>query len=189
MGQVGLQRRQICPRSASFSMIDGKWLSGRRFGNWEFLYCRSPNGHSPPGLPPLAGLSGRNARFDMSDAINTTAPLPSLPGRKPSLAAVHHVSSCKTFRSSWTSQPGRPRVRSRWLSIERKATLRNRSMLITNLLLVPGELARGEINCHLKFFRQIAICRAPLMEPTIDTNDFNFRARFSAVQVLRAVGV
>jgi|GEM_PF-2205068 len=42
LGQVGLQRRQICPRSASFSMIDGKWLSGRRFGNWSFLYCRSP---------------------------------------------------------------------------------------------------------------------------------------------------
>ena len=41
------------------------------------------------GLPPLAGLSGRNARFEISDAIiNTTAPLPSLPGRKPSFAAL-----------------------------------------------------------------------------------------------------
>ena len=37
LGQVGLQRRQICPRSASFSMVDGKWLSGRSLGNWQFL--------------------------------------------------------------------------------------------------------------------------------------------------------
>jgi len=50
--------------------------------------------------------------------------------------SVAHVSSCKTFRSGWTSQPGRPRVRVRWL--------------IPNLPLVPGELARGEINCCLK---------------------------------------
>jgi len=33
LGQVGLQRRQICLRSASFSMVDGKWLSGRCIGN------------------------------------------------------------------------------------------------------------------------------------------------------------
>ena len=38
--------------------------------------------------------------------------------------------------SGWTSQPGRPRVRSRWLT--------------TNLLLLPGELARGEIRSHLE---------------------------------------
>ena len=50
--------------------------------------------------------------------------------------SVADVSSCKTFRSGWTSQPGRPRVRSRRLT--------------TNLPLMPGELARGEIKCCLK---------------------------------------
>ncbi|HQZ68697.1 MAG TPA: hypothetical protein PLY87_26600, partial [Planctomycetaceae bacterium] len=35
-------------------------------------------------------------------------------------------------RSGWTSQPGRPRVRVRWL--------------ITTLPLVPGKLARGEVS-------------------------------------------
>jgi len=39
---------------------------------------------------PLVGLSGRNARFEISYAIiNMTAPLLSLPGRKPSFAALH----------------------------------------------------------------------------------------------------
>ncbi len=34
LGQVGRQRRQICPGSASFSIVDGEWLSGCRIGNW-----------------------------------------------------------------------------------------------------------------------------------------------------------
>ena len=71
----------------------------------------------------------------------------SLPWQEAKFRSVAHVSSCKTFRSGWTSQPGRPRVRVRWLT--------------TNLPLVPGKLARGEINCCRKIFRQIAICRAP----------------------------
>ena len=54
-----------------------------------FLFHEFDDGYGPIELPPLAGLSGRNARFEMSDAIiNTTAPLPSLPGRKPSFAAL-----------------------------------------------------------------------------------------------------
>ena len=54
-----------------------------------FLFHEFNDGYGPIGLPPLVGLSGRNARFEISDAIiNTTAPQPSLPGRKPSFAAL-----------------------------------------------------------------------------------------------------
>jgi len=81
-------------------------------------------------LPPPAGLPGRKGCFDVSRVLfNTTAPLPSLLGRKPSCIAVRYHSSCKTFRSGWRSQPGRPDARA--------------CCQITKRSLMPGKLARG----------------------------------------------
>ena len=90
---------------------------------------RSPLAERDIFLTPLAGSLGRNGCFEVSTVFDTTAPLLSLPGRKPGRTAVRQDSSCKTFRSGWTSQPGQPRVRSRFL--------------ITKRSLVPSKLARG----------------------------------------------
>ena len=53
------------------------------------MFHEFADAHPQIGLPSLAGSSGRNARFEINDAIiNTTAPLPSSPDRKASFAAL-----------------------------------------------------------------------------------------------------
>ena len=112
--------------------------------------------------PPGIITSSRKSCFLIDQ---TSRPLCSLPGRKPRCIAVPQDSSCKTFRSGWASQPGRPRVRVRWL--------------ITNLPLVPGELARGEINCCLKnFSTDCDLSRTPGLACRLLTPPANLRRSF-----------
>ena len=62
LGQVGLQRRQICPRSASFNMVDDKWLLGvrRSIGN-SFSAARLNDAPLAHALSPVVEPGAQGA--------------------------------------------------------------------------------------------------------------------------------
>jgi|GEM_PF-4741886 len=95
-------------------------------------------GTARPDFRPLPACPAGTQDLKLVSHIQNNRSPAQLAWQEAKFCSVAHVSACNALRSGWTSQPGRPRVGSR--------------CLITNLSLVPGKLARGEIKCCLKIF-------------------------------------